>query len=99
MSREYPQMKLRMPPELKESIESAAKESGRSMNAEIIYRLHHSLTDDLDLSDDSRGEYDKEFERIHEEFERMRKENADALYKLAYKLKIHPDVLDEDDLP
>lgn len=48
-----PQFKLRLTPELKVSIEKAADESGRSMNAEIIHRLEASFAadrTDLDLS-------------------------------------------------
>lgn len=43
MSREDPQMKIRLPADLKDQIEAAAKESGRSMNAEIVARLQESL--------------------------------------------------------
>lgn len=39
MAREDPQMKLRLPEELKSKISMAAEENGRSMNAEIIARL------------------------------------------------------------
>lgn len=44
MSREDPQMKIRLPADLKDHIEAAAKESGRSMNAEIVARLQDSFT-------------------------------------------------------
>lgn len=43
MSREDPQMKIRLPADLKEEIEAAAKQSGRSMNAEIVARLEASF--------------------------------------------------------
>lgn len=36
-------MKLRMPPELREQIEAQSKINGRSMNAEIVYRLEQSF--------------------------------------------------------
>jgi hypothetical protein len=39
MTRADPQMKIRMPPDLHERIAAEAKASGRSMNAEIVYRL------------------------------------------------------------
>lgn len=45
--REYPQMKLRLPPELKEQVESVAKENGRSMNAEIVHRLESSFLNQI----------------------------------------------------
>jgi len=38
-----PQMKIRLPPELKERIERAADQNGRSQNAEIIARLEQSF--------------------------------------------------------
>jgi len=43
MSREDPQMKIRLPADLKDQIETAAKDSGRSMNAEIVARLERSF--------------------------------------------------------
>lgn len=43
MSREDPQMKIRLPADLKDQIEAAAKDSGRSMNAEIVVRLQDSF--------------------------------------------------------
>lgn len=43
MSREDPQMKIRLPADLKDQIEASAKEVGRSMNAEIVARLQESF--------------------------------------------------------
>lgn len=43
MSREDPQMKIRLPADLKDQIEAASKNSGRSMNAEIVARLEASF--------------------------------------------------------
>lgn len=43
MSREDPQMKIRLPADLKDQIEAASKNSGRSMNAEIVARLQESF--------------------------------------------------------
>ena len=37
------QFNLRMPPGLRDQVREAAAASGRSMNAEIVYRLHDSL--------------------------------------------------------
>lgn len=47
MSREDPQLKIRLPDELKTAVEQAAVAAGRSMNAEIVARLqdHHMLVD------------------------------------------------------
>lgn len=42
MSREDSQFKLRLPAKLREQIEQAAKESKRSLNAEIVARLENS---------------------------------------------------------
>ena len=49
MARTDPQFNVRMPADLKEKIEEAAKSSGRSINAEIITRLESTL---LDQSED-----------------------------------------------
>lgn len=43
MARTDQQFPLRLPPELKEKLESACKESGRSKNAEAVYRLEQSF--------------------------------------------------------
>lgn len=43
MSRDIVPLGLRMPPEVKEQIEAAAKANGRSMNAEIVARLQASF--------------------------------------------------------
>ena len=43
MSRDIVPLGLRMPPEIKEQIEAAAKANGRSMNAEIVARLQASF--------------------------------------------------------
>ena len=45
MARTDPQFNVRMPADLKEKIEEAAKKNGRSMNAEIVYRLQQSIDD------------------------------------------------------
>lgn len=37
-------MRLRMPPELRDQIEEAAKSNNRSMNAEIVSRLEQSFS-------------------------------------------------------
>lgn len=43
MSREDPQLRIRLPVELKEKIEDSAKANTRSMNAEIVQRLDVSF--------------------------------------------------------
>ncbi|MBD1404224.1 Arc family DNA-binding protein [Leclercia adecarboxylata] len=47
MSREDPQLRIRLPIELKVKIELSAKENNRSMNAEIVQRLERSYLADL----------------------------------------------------
>jgi hypothetical protein len=46
MSREDPQFKLRMPPELRTQAEQAAKAAGRSLNAELVARIEASFISD-----------------------------------------------------
>ncbi|ENX58793.1 MULTISPECIES: Arc family DNA-binding protein [Acinetobacter] len=43
MARNDPQMNLRVPMELKENIEKAAFENGRTITAEAVYRLEQSF--------------------------------------------------------
>lgn len=45
-----PPFGVRMPPDLKEKIDMASKQSGRSMNAEIVYRLQKSFYASTDTS-------------------------------------------------
>ncbi|WP_311769730.1 Arc family DNA-binding protein [Burkholderia sp. Bp9090] len=44
MTREDPQMKLRLPAELKDVLTAAAQENNRSLNAEVVKRLEDSVT-------------------------------------------------------
>ena len=43
MSREDPQLKIRLPLELKEKITQSAAEHGRSINSEVVARLEESF--------------------------------------------------------
>jgi hypothetical protein len=43
MSREYPQLRVRIPPELKEDLEDRAAKANRTLTAEIVYRLQQSI--------------------------------------------------------
>ncbi|MFS4412467.1 Arc family DNA-binding protein [Providencia sp. T47] len=51
MSREDPQLRIRLPIELKEKVEVAAKENTRSMNAEIVQRLEMSFLNEVSADD------------------------------------------------
>lgn len=47
MKSTFPDFKLRLPQELKDQIEAAARESNRSMNGEIVSRLEFTFAIDL----------------------------------------------------
>lgn len=47
MARTDPQFNLRVPIELKQQVENAAKESGRSINAEAVFRLEQSFRNNV----------------------------------------------------
>lgn len=47
MSREDPQLRIRLPVELKEKIEEVSKTNARSMNAEIVQRLEASFAEEI----------------------------------------------------
>jgi hypothetical protein len=47
MSREDPQLRIRLPIELKGKVEDSAKANGRSMNAEIVQRLDVSFLNEI----------------------------------------------------
>ena len=52
MSREDPQLRIRLPVELKEKIEETAKSNNRSMNAEIVKRLDDSFLNDIQVNEE-----------------------------------------------
>jgi predicted DNA-binding protein len=64
---------LRLPPGMRERIAEIAKESGRSMNAEIIARLERSLEADSDfeLMKDLVAEHENRLEEIEKAFKRL----------------------------
>lgn len=47
MARTDPQVNFRLPAELKAQLDEAARRSGRSLTAEIVYRLYQSLNSGL----------------------------------------------------
>ncbi|MDU6056473.1 MAG: Arc family DNA-binding protein [Acinetobacter junii] len=47
MARNDPQMNLRVPMELKEKIEKAALDNGRTITAEAVYRLEQSFNEKI----------------------------------------------------
>lgn len=47
MARNDPQMNLRVPMELKENIEKAALDNGRTITAEAVYRLEKSFEPEI----------------------------------------------------
>jgi len=53
MSRTYPQMKIRLSPELKASIEESSKKNNRTLNAEITNRLEASFNDSNQITLDA----------------------------------------------
>lgn len=56
MARSDPQLNFRIPLELREKLESAAKENNRSLTGELVARLEQSFdTRDTDLAQDTVG--------------------------------------------
>lgn len=56
MASEDVQTNLRLPAELKESLQAAAARNNRSLSAEVAYRLVHSFTQDASLLQDGERE-------------------------------------------
>lgn len=90
MSRNDPQMKLRLPLEIKNEIERIAKDSGRSMNAEIVRRLEWVLND-------GRGWYDVDGPDYPDRLKRGNDPTADNYIGSAYSSEDFSD--DGVDLP
>ena len=51
MARTDQQFPLRLPPDLRDKLENAAKESGRSKNAEAVHRLEQSFSNTYQAAD------------------------------------------------
>lgn len=49
MSREDPQLKIRLPLELKEKITQSAADHGRSINSEVVARLEQSFEPEIQV--------------------------------------------------
>jgi hypothetical protein len=89
MSRDINPFGLRMPPALKEEIEAAARESGRSLNAEIVSRLEDSLRVDVPrLKEFLRAEdlLDKTGE-LTREIATMKRDHAAAIKALTEEMR------------
>lgn len=61
MARTDPQFNVRMPVALKQVIETSAKKNGRSINAEIVYRIQQGYALSSDLSDTSLEKNPREY--------------------------------------
>lgn len=51
MAKDYTQVNFRIPTKLKEEIEKAAKDSERSITAEIVHRLEESFKPELKVTE------------------------------------------------
>lgn len=61
MSREDPQLKVRLPLELKNKITESAESLGRSVNADVVARLERSFKDDISSYEEALREAKLEF--------------------------------------
>ncbi|SEQ19516.1 Arc family DNA-binding protein [Giesbergeria anulus] len=86
MSREDPQMKIRLPAELKDHIEASAKQLGRSMNSEIVARLKATILGYIDV-DGSKDLGAKEIERLTKELSDLRGASTESLGKLSSSIQ------------
>lgn len=55
MSRDHQQLRVRVPPELKDALDKAADENNRTLTAEIVYRLQQSFENEETGYDSVRG--------------------------------------------
>ena len=75
MARSDQQFPLRLPPELKEKLENAAKESGRSKNAEAVYRLEKSFGEEPNIATIDKTFTFQEMKEILERIEQQTKKD------------------------
>jgi hypothetical protein len=81
-----PQYKLRIPADLKERIERSAEQSNRSINAEILSVLHFAYPPEVTLEELSAKIRDLVAEVGSKGSARVRKDLADALRDIEFKL-------------
>ncbi|ODQ07209.1 MULTISPECIES: Arc family DNA-binding protein [unclassified Shigella] len=78
MSREYPQFKLRMPPETRDKLKVRAEMNGRSVNSELL-----KIIDDALSSPSSMSGYKNDAEKLADhQAEEVKKMVFDTLVKL-----------------
>lgn len=91
MARTDQQFPLRLPPELKEKLENACKESGRSKNAEAVYRLEQSFSEEQ-IRNEGLNTISDMFNKLIEENQELKKQNE--LYN-AKMLKLLDSLVDD----
>ena len=78
MSREYPQFKLRMPPETRDKLKVRAEMNGRSVNAELLQIIDDALSTPSSVSG-----YKNDTEKLADhQAEEVKKMVFDTLVKL-----------------
>lgn len=92
MSRDIAPFGLRMPAELKETLEKLAKDNKRSLNAEIVSRLEFTVsafeqsnpeTQHKEMWDEVRAQMDASFERIEAADKRLDDITDETMARLA----------------
>ncbi len=76
MARTDPQVNFRIPSELKDKLDNAAKENGRTLTAELILRLETTF-DGVESPQDLKSKVESlEFtvEQLNDQFEKFKKE-------------------------
>lgn len=79
MSREYPQFKLRMPPEMRDKLKQRANMNGRSVNSELLQIIDDALSQPSPVSG-YRNEAEKLADHHAEEFKKTVFETLVKIY-------------------
>lgn len=94
MSREDPQLRVRIPAALKAQLEEKSKENRRTFTAEIIDRLEETIYQDSSVgSSDGFGRIVNDYEELQKAFDELQ-EKYDREYGLAWA-DAHEDELRE----
>ncbi|MEX9792248.1 Arc family DNA-binding protein [Morganella morganii] len=84
MSREYPQFKLRMPPEMRDKLKQRANMNGRSVNSELLQIIDDALSQPSPVSG-YRNEAEKLADHHAEEFKKTVYTSLVKLYEKGEK--------------
>lgn len=98
MSREDPQLKVRLPQELKDKITESASNLGRSINADVVARLQSTFDEDEQLEKSPIGLFISEYEKSMKEASSSMENLSKVVLNQSNTIKIQANVIEDQKL-